>query len=243
MRRFFLAALLGTLVLGGLALPQVSHAQEIPFPYFGGLTDKNLPLLPCTGFLDLGSGYQVVSVEATNALPPCSSLCDFFPLFNRLLWFALSVLTVIIIPFTIFAGGAMIFLSGGNPGRRSQGISIITGTLLGTAFILGAFLITNQLLLIVFKEGWGDALQKAAKDQATQIGISPDNVPSFAWDNISCSITNVGGVNVNFDTINKPPSAGKCIGGCVADANQCYNDASPMGASGCTSPTPVCCNP
>lgn len=191
-----------------LALPAQALAASVPF-FYG-------PILNCTGYfsisatvLDPGStttrevNYTPVSDKAipnnpdssdkgvSPTLPSCVSLCDAFVLFNNLIRLAVSVLITIFIPVMLIIGGYYYMFSGGNPGNRATGQKIITGTLLGTLFILCSALIVSQIMVIAFRDTWGDQLRA----QATAAGVDISKVPDFTWNELSCTPID-GGVEI-----------------------------------------------
>ena len=224
--RVTLSSVLAAIALVVVLSPSVVFAADDPdavsFPYYGGLSERDKPLLPCTGFVHLEGTVQVkkmendangiprevldedknniyvpkdykfdaVGVTTTNGLRQCQSMCDVLVFGNRLIILALSLLVTIFLPLMIIIGGFYILTGGGNPGQRATGMKIIQGTLVGLAITVGAFLIVNQMLVLIFKQGYGNALQAELKDQIKkgQLGITEKDIPSFSWNSITCSV-------------------------------------------------------
>lgn len=233
--RITLSSVLAAIALAIILVPSGVLAEDLGFPYYGGLSDGKPSLLPCTGFIQLSGttmekkydangkeavddkGNQIyepvpykfsaVSDKAINGLPQCRSMCDVFVFVNRLIVLGLSVLITIFLPIMILIGGFYVLTGGGNPGQRAKGMKIITATLVGLAITAGAFLIVNEMLLLIFKQGYGNALQQAVKDQiklpGQNLGLTEKDIPSFSWNSISCSVT-ASGVTLGSGTPTTP---------------------------------------
>lgn len=242
MRRALLLAACA-LAAFGIFLPTVSHAEKIPFPYYGGFAGQRIPLLPCTGFAvsPAGPGTPEQAVvdpgtigytDSTNSqvLPRCTSICDLFVFANRLLWFVISVMVTIIAPLFFFVGGIMIFISGGNPGKRESAMKIIQGTGVGLLILLCSSLIVNQMLFLIFNQQWGDAL-KARVENSPELGFTKEEVENmFTWNNIACSV-NASGVQLTpYDpklqapqTQQQPTTQTNGARNCLGSGGTCVN--------------------
>ncbi len=204
--RVALTSILAALAIAFVAIPSGAFAATVSFPYYGGLAGGE-PLLPCTGFLKIESkdsagaitSFSAVSSAALYGREPCQSLCDVFELANRVLIFGLSVLITIFLPIMILIGGFYVLTSGGTPSRRAEGFKIIRGTMLGLALTVGAFFIVNQSLLLLFKEGYGKAMQDALRTQIQNdpsLGLTEKDIPEFSWNSISCTLPYNGQIKI-----------------------------------------------
>lgn len=104
--------------------PALVHGQQSPgFPYWG----TSPPLLPC----------------GTPGGPSCSSICQIFILFQRLIYFGITLVFFAIAPVLFIWGGVMLLISAGSPEKISSGKKILTGTIFGIGLALGSFIIVN----------------------------------------------------------------------------------------------------
>ncbi len=112
-------------------------ASAIPgIPYWG-------PLVSCTGdYANTGSPSGAVTAK-------CTSLCDIFKTIQNVIYFAMTVALFAIAPVFIVVGGIMMLMAGGSPERFKKGGKIVSGTFIGLAIVLGAFLIVNTFLYIL----------------------------------------------------------------------------------------------
>jgi hypothetical protein len=200
MRRTLLSAACALACIG-LFLPTVAGAENLGFPYYGGLSDNQVPLIPCSGFARVGGGDgsavvdpQTIGYERDGKgalLPECESICDIFVLANRVLWLVISVMVTIIGPVFFFIGGFMLLISGGSTGRREEAMRIIKGTAVGLLILLCASLIVNQMLFLIFNANWGEAIKARVENNKDKYGFSADQVKNlFTWNSIACSVEN-----------------------------------------------------
>jgi len=142
MKTFFRVTLL---VSAGavLLIPIISfaHTATVFPPYWG-------PLVSC------GPGTEK---------PMCTDLCDLIHTVQHTIYFGMSLALYAFAPAFFAWGGLMILISGGSPERLGTGKKILTGTVIGIAIVLGAFLIVNTFISVL---GVGD---------------------SVGWGNISCT--------------------------------------------------------
>jgi|GEM_PF-4641558 len=194
MPRRILALAACTLALYGATFlfPATGHAADLGFPYYGGLTNGDAPLLPCTGFFQFG-GEAVVSDVALNGLPQCTNVCQVFEFANRLIVLAVSIMVTIVAPIFIFVGAFLIFTSGGDPGKRQQAGRILQGVLVGIVLVLCATLIVNQLLFIIFNRAFGEEIRDRLKAQPGTGVTAAEADDLFGWNDISCTVI-AGGV-------------------------------------------------
>ena len=147
---------------------------------------------------DATPGFTDADGVVYDSLPQCTSLCDVFTLANNLLIFALSIAITVILPIMIMVGAGYIITGGGNPGQRAQGMKIIQGTIVGVVICVFGFFLVNQVLQLIFGQLYGDALREAANEQATEIGLNPDEIDDlFSWDDISCRPNKTPGVKTS----------------------------------------------
>ncbi len=109
-----------------------SHTQQIPAfprPYWG----TNPPLLPCGP----GTGHD------------CTSICELFVLFQRLIYFGITLVFFAIAPVLFLWGGVMLLVSAGSPQKISSGKKILTGTVVGISIALGSYLIVTTFFWII----------------------------------------------------------------------------------------------
>lgn len=210
MRRAFLL-LACAVVAFGVLVPTITEAQEVGFPYYGGLGGGE-PLIPCTGFGKMGAEQVTVVSDETvgtsasgEVLPQCTSICDVFVLLNRLIVLAVTIMVTIITPVFLFLGGALVFLSGGNPSRRQQAMQVIKGTMVGLVIVLCSTLLVGQMLFVIFNQTWGDALKERVASNPDS-GFTAEQVDGmFSWDNIACTVT-AGGIK--FSPYDPRPATG-----------------------------------
>jgi hypothetical protein len=271
MVRRTLVPLIGGLAIAAVALAMPVKAYAAWEPFFG-------PILNCTGYFQIDAKEQVVTLDpttgkektetkdmsfrpvsdnATGGLPPCVSLCDIFVLVNNLLQFALTVIIVILVPFFILLGGFYILVSGGNPGKRATGKSIITGTLIGLAITVCAGLIVNEALNLLFEKTWGDAIKEQLELQAEEVGVTGE-IPDFQWNTLSCRVieSSIQVKNIKVPTKPKVKTSGNTTGNTsttTATPETCYSDADkakltcalgwlrPTGGVACLPATPNYC--
>ena len=144
------------LVFVALAVPFVASAEQpVTFPYWPGANGQP-PLLPCTGL-------------------ECVNLCQLLWLFQRVIYFAMTLAVVGFAPLFIVWGGILILISGGSQERLSKGKTVLTSTFIGILISLGAFLIVNTFLWLMGN---------------TQGYIDPKtNRPAYvSWPNIACEV-------------------------------------------------------
>lgn len=117
--------------------PTLVYGEQAPgFPYWG----TSPPLLPC----------------GTPGEPDCSSICQIFILFQRLIYFGITLVFFAIAPVFFLYGGIMLLISAGSPEKISSGRKILTGTIWGIGLALGSFIIVNTFFWamgIVFDGG------------------------------------------------------------------------------------------
>ncbi|MBI2033616.1 MAG: hypothetical protein HYT13_00750 [Candidatus Liptonbacteria bacterium] len=119
MKKIYLGLAIFSLI--AFSSPALVHGQQAPgFPYWG----TNPPLLPCTG-------------------TDCTSICQILVLFQRLIYFGISLVFFAIAPVLFLWGGIMLLVSAGSPEKISRGKKILTGTLFGIGIALGSFIIVN----------------------------------------------------------------------------------------------------
>ena len=109
-----------------LSSPTLVHGEESPgFPYWG----TSPPLLPC----------------GTPGGPDCKDIgiCGIFVLFQRLIYFGITLVFFAIAPVLFLWGGVMLLVSAGSPQKISSGKKILTGTIFGIGIALGSFIIVN----------------------------------------------------------------------------------------------------
>jgi hypothetical protein len=99
------------------------------------------PILSCTADAN-------PSAVAPNGqvLPQCKSLCDLMETFQRFIYLIMSLAVFVLTPFFFVWGGIRIILAGASPEGVSAGRRIITGTIIGIAICIGAFLIVNTFI-------------------------------------------------------------------------------------------------
>lgn len=122
MKKIYLSLAIFALIT--LSSPAPVYGQQSPgFPYWG----TNPTLLPC----------------GTPGQPGCSSVCQIFILFQRLIYFGITLVLFAIAPVLFIWGGVMLLVSGGSPQKISSGKKILTGTIFGIGLALGSFIIVN----------------------------------------------------------------------------------------------------
>lgn len=133
-----------------LILPAAVSAQ-VSFPYW---PSDAKPLLPCRG-LD------------------CVDLCQLTTLFQRLIYFGMTVAVEVIAPIFLIVGAFFILTAGGSAERVSRGKSVLTSTVVGIMLALGAFLIVNTFL-------W-------ALGNNPVLG-GPNKPGGVSWPNVACRV-------------------------------------------------------
>ncbi len=277
MVRRTLVPLIGGLAIAAVALAMPVKAHAAWEPFFG-------PILNCTGYFQIDAKEQVVTLDpttgkektetkdmsfrpvsdnATGGLEPCVSLCDIFVLVNNLLQFALTIIIVILVPFFLVVGGYYILVSGGSPGKRATGKSIITGTLIGLAIAVCSGLIVNEALNLLFEKTWGEEIKRQLELQAQETGVTGE-IPDFQWNTLSCRVieSSIQVKNIKVPIKPKVKTSGNTSGNTNGNGNtnqttatpqSCYSDADkakltcalgwirPTGGVGCLPATPNYC--
>lgn len=135
MKKLF-ASIFCLIVLCGILVPLVSRAHEINIwsgpGYWGG---EKAPLLSCTGS---GKGGE-----------RCDSICDLLHTFIHFIYFGMSLAVFAVAPVLMVWGGLMIVIAGVSAEKISLGKKIITGTLIGVAIVLLAYLMVNLVLEVL----------------------------------------------------------------------------------------------
>ena len=133
-------------------MPLAASAQQVHFPYWG----TNPPILPCTGL-------------------ECVDLCQLLLLFQRLIYFGMTLAVLFVAPILILWGAFLIIISGGSAERVSKGKTVLTSTIVGIIITLGAFLIVTTFLHFLGN---------------TQGYIDPKTgQPAYvSWPNIACTV-------------------------------------------------------
>lgn len=119
------------LLLGGILLPQISFAAIGPEALRG-------PLVSCSAAPGEGS-----------SLKKCVSLCDALLTFKNITEFIISLALFILAPLFLGIGGFTILTAGANPARRSQGTTMIRGTIIGIIIILSAFVLISSFIRLI----------------------------------------------------------------------------------------------
>lgn len=120
-RLFFLSGL--SLVLIGLWLPFAAAAQQ-----------SNQLLVDCNKIVSDGQGNVTIDHACT--------IKDFFDQFVRLAAFGYGILTVLAILMFVY-GGFQFLTAGGRQEKVSEGRRVISGTIIGLAISLSAYVIIN----------------------------------------------------------------------------------------------------
>lgn len=206
------------------------NEDVLEFGYWGGGAN---PIIPCTGIFDIPTKNGVVrpAPAQTAGLETCKSLCDILHALQHLIYFALTILIFIIVPGMIFVGGGIVLVSAGNPGTRSTGLSTIKSAIIGLAIALGAFLIVNTFLWLIFNNTGsssiytytGDALSGATSTRGTEI----------TWPIISCAPGNYNPFVPTPGSERAETSAAEC-------ERYCTNQAPPRTSNYNASGTPKC---
>ena len=136
------AKLLFILIIGSsVVLPLVAQAYTTPSLWPTGYWGAG-GLVSCTGNYLTGAG-------ATAGATPCTSLCDLINTFINIVYFLMSIAIFIITPILFVWGGIMIMISSGDPGRLETGKKILTGTIIGLAIVLCAYLLISTVLKVL----------------------------------------------------------------------------------------------
>ncbi len=109
------------------------------------------PIVWCTGS-SIATGNPAVSPTPNTAgqIPPtCTNLCDFIGTFINAVYLLFSIGIFILTPVLLVWGGVMIMNAGANPGMLETGKKILTGTVIGIAIILCAYLLVSTILSIL----------------------------------------------------------------------------------------------
>lgn len=112
-----------------LVLPATAWAGDLSFPFWG-------PLVACDGDV-------------------CESLCDLTDLAQRLIYFGLTILTVVIAPIMLVLGGGMILMAGGSTSRLESGKKILKGAVIGVTLGLLSFTIVATFLWLIGNKSSG----------------------------------------------------------------------------------------
>lgn len=127
------------LVLAIILLPSFAFAAINSV----GLGALKGPLISCTGFYS-------TSTSGMSTLPQCTSLCDLIQTAANVIYFGISVALFIIMPILFVWGGLMFMFSRGKPEGISKAKSILTGAVIGLLIVLGAWLIVNTVVTVLF---------------------------------------------------------------------------------------------
>jgi len=153
------AKILLVLVLGSLAtLPMISFAAQAqggsgvsyktpslwPTGYWG-------PIAWCTGSFIATANPTPSPTPGTagNTPPTCTNLCDLIGTFLNVVYLLMSIAIFIATPILFVWGGVMIMFAGANPGMLETGKKILTGTVIGLAIVLCAYLLVNTVLSVL----------------------------------------------------------------------------------------------
>jgi hypothetical protein len=231
--RFGVGTVIGAVVFVGVVVPGYAHAQQKPADdigkylneklftggYWGGISDPSHPLIPCTGIYNItqhnvsGDVNFEIAPGQVNGLPPCQSLCDIFAALQRVIYFIFTILLYVIVPVFVFVGGFKLLISGGNPGKRGEAMKTISSAVIGLVIGLGAFLIVNTFLWLIFNNNGattnftytGDALSGTTSTKATRI----------TWPGISCQPGAYNQLQPRSNTTVVAPAT------CAAQGGQC----------------------
>lgn len=86
-----------------------------------------------------------------NALVKKCTFCDLLETSQNIIYFMITLALFAVGPAMIAVGGGMMLISAGSSERLSSGRKMVTGTLIGIAISLGAFLIINTFLYFLNK--------------------------------------------------------------------------------------------
>jgi len=162
-----IALAVAVVAITALAVPAVSHGAGVSFPYWG-------PLLSCVG----SASSTPAGAPSGSVTKTCSSFCDILETAQHIIYFGITLVFFAFTPIFILWGGILILISGGSTERRGQGRKIITGTVIGLAITLGAFLIVNTFLWgLGLLNANGEFVVKNAQGQAV----------FTAWPTIECA--------------------------------------------------------
>lgn len=138
------------------AVPAFAYGPDAATLFTGGFWG---PILSCTGNYISGD-------------KPCTSICDILNTLKNIIYLAMSVAIYIITPIMVGWGGVMLLISGGSPEKVASGRKIVTGTVVGVAIMLGAYLIIATFFNLIGaknKDSWFN-VQCSAMGPTQQIG-------------------------------------------------------------------------
>ena len=133
---------------------QAHDASILPGGYWG-------PLLSCTG------NYNEVVDTSGPVTDTCDDFCDLLHTGQHILNFTITIVLFIGVPVMLVWGGVLLMISVGAEERRSEAKGIIKSALIGTAIVVGGYVILNTFLWII---GNGTSAVKVS------------------WPNIDCSV-------------------------------------------------------
>lgn len=207
------------LILGGS--PLLSSADHASFPYWGPLAAR------CPLSCD----------EKGFCVSVCTNVCQLFDLAQHLIYFGITLVFFAIGPAFLVYGGIMILVSSGSDERLGKGKKIITGTLIGIALALGAFLIVNTFISLLGIKGIPLANVQCSVSPPTKAAApKPGGGGVLPKDAACAGVTTCGG-----------DPARKCAGSCpkAADGAPLVCATNPDFTRQCQDPrvrTPVACS-
>lgn len=84
-----------------------------------------------------------------NGTTPCTSLNDLVNTAENIIYFAITIALLVIMPFLFVWGGIMFMFSQGKPEGIGKARKILTGAVIGLCIVLGAWLIVNTLVKVL----------------------------------------------------------------------------------------------
>lgn len=139
-RKVFSFFFLAGVIAGFFAFAWAPPAAEAAFPYWG-----EGGILSCSG---LYCGDAIGGLpEGTRG--PCKSVCDIIATGQNVLYLALTILMLVIVPVLIAVSGIMMMVSAGKPETFNQGKAIGVNTVIALLLGLAAFVIVNTIFWVL----------------------------------------------------------------------------------------------
>jgi len=126
-----------------LAAPVAGMAATMPGIWPGGYWAPH-GLVSCTGYITTGNVTPSIRNNApTNT---CTDLNDLFQTFLNVLAFGMTLALFVMSPILFAWAGLLILMAGGHPSWLEDGKKIMTGTVIGIAIILLAYIVLKTFI-------------------------------------------------------------------------------------------------
>lgn len=176
MKKIFYLLAVVFLAIGNPAIVLQAQAQTAPtipgdtennvgFPYWG-------PLVSCEGSVQTLKAVEGINASSGQIKNYCRDFCDILATIQRITYFAITVVILVVAPILLVVGGLLMIVTGTSQDMIKIGKAMVKNTIIGIVVALVAFIIINTFL-------WIFAIPK---DESGSGGL--------AWPQIKCSVPN-----------------------------------------------------